>query len=264
MFQLNLDGQQITQKIAGSGFGQPRFSREAIAEFQIVTNLFDITQGRSAGMQVQAISKSGTNTQQRQRLRLLPRRQAQRAPTRSPSACCRIRISRSAARSAGRSCGTSSTTSRRTNTSASRARSSAARRRCRGRRFTRAVQERRRRAFSRASTISSRRNSRLSVRGSRVGLGATRSCSASTAIRRTPRCRPRPPPTSSASWSTCSAGSNKVHRSQGRLQQLRLDQRAAAEMVGIAAVPTSPASPSARPTTSRSIPGRTTGRAATT
>jgi carboxypeptidase family protein len=62
MFQLNLDGQQITQKIAGSGFGQPRFSRESIAEFQIVTNLFDITQGRSAGVQVQAISKSGTNT----------------------------------------------------------------------------------------------------------------------------------------------------------------------------------------------------------
>lgn len=62
MFQLNLDGQQITQKIAGSGFGQPRFSREAIAEFQIVTNLFDITQGRSGGVQVQAISKSGTNT----------------------------------------------------------------------------------------------------------------------------------------------------------------------------------------------------------
>jgi hypothetical protein len=61
MFQLNLDGQQITQKIAGSGFGQPKFSREAIAEFQIVTNMFDITQGRSTGVQVQAISRSGTN-----------------------------------------------------------------------------------------------------------------------------------------------------------------------------------------------------------
>jgi hypothetical protein len=61
LWQLNLDGQQITQKVAGSGFGQPRFSREAIAEFQIVTNMFDITQGRSAGMQIQAISKSGTN-----------------------------------------------------------------------------------------------------------------------------------------------------------------------------------------------------------
>jgi carboxypeptidase family protein len=61
-WQLNLDGQQITQKVAGSGFGQPRFSRESIAEFQIVTTMFDITQGRSAGMEIQAISKSGSNT----------------------------------------------------------------------------------------------------------------------------------------------------------------------------------------------------------
>ncbi|MBI4475566.1 MAG: TonB-dependent receptor, partial [Acidobacteria bacterium] len=60
-FQLNLDGQQITQRVAGAGFGQPKISREAIAEFQIVTNLFDITQGRSTGMQVQAISRAGTN-----------------------------------------------------------------------------------------------------------------------------------------------------------------------------------------------------------
>ena len=60
-FQLNLDGQQITQRVAGSGFGQPKVSREAIAEFQIVTNMFDIAQGRSTGMQVQAISRSGTN-----------------------------------------------------------------------------------------------------------------------------------------------------------------------------------------------------------
>ena len=60
MFQLNLDGQQVTQKISG-GFGQPKFSRESIGEFQIVTNLFDITQGRSAGVQVQAVSRAGTN-----------------------------------------------------------------------------------------------------------------------------------------------------------------------------------------------------------
>jgi hypothetical protein len=56
-FQLNLDGQEITQQVAGGGFGQPRFSREAIAEFQVITNLFDITQGRSLGIQVQAISR---------------------------------------------------------------------------------------------------------------------------------------------------------------------------------------------------------------
>jgi Carboxypeptidase regulatory-like domain len=60
-FQLNLDGQQITQSVASSGFGQPRFSREAIAEFQVVTNQFEITQGRSIGIQVQAVSRSGTN-----------------------------------------------------------------------------------------------------------------------------------------------------------------------------------------------------------
>ncbi len=75
-FQLNLDGQEITQQVAGGGFGQPKFSREAIAEFQVVTNLFDITQGRSLGIQVQAISRSGTNNLRRQRLRLFPRRQA--------------------------------------------------------------------------------------------------------------------------------------------------------------------------------------------
>lgn len=61
-FQLNLDGQQITEQVAGSSFGQPGLSRDAIAEYQIVTNLFDVTMGRSAGLQVQAISKSGGNT----------------------------------------------------------------------------------------------------------------------------------------------------------------------------------------------------------
>ena len=60
-YQLNLDGQQITQRVAGSGFGEPKLSREAIAEFQVQTNLYDISEGRSTGIQVQAISRSGTN-----------------------------------------------------------------------------------------------------------------------------------------------------------------------------------------------------------
>ncbi len=60
-FQMNIDGQQITQRVSGSGFGQPKMSREAIAEFQVITNMYDITQGRSTGIQVQAISRSGTN-----------------------------------------------------------------------------------------------------------------------------------------------------------------------------------------------------------
>lgn len=61
-FQLNLDGQQVTNEASVSNFfGQPRFSREAIAEFQVVSNLFDITEGRSTGMQVRAVSRSGAN-----------------------------------------------------------------------------------------------------------------------------------------------------------------------------------------------------------
>ena len=59
-FQLNVDGQQVTQLIATS-FGQPRFSKDTIAEFEVITNRFDARQGRSTGMQVNAITKSGTN-----------------------------------------------------------------------------------------------------------------------------------------------------------------------------------------------------------
>ena len=59
-FQLNIDGQQVTQLVA-TGFGQPRLSRDAIAEFEFISNRFDATQGRSLGVQVNAITKSGTN-----------------------------------------------------------------------------------------------------------------------------------------------------------------------------------------------------------
>jgi hypothetical protein len=59
-FQLNVDGQQVTQLIATS-FGQPRFSKDTIAEFEVITNRFDARQGRSMGIQVNAITKSGTN-----------------------------------------------------------------------------------------------------------------------------------------------------------------------------------------------------------
>jgi len=58
-FQTNMDGQQVTAQL-GPG-GQPRFSRDAIAEFQFVSNRFDATQGRSAESQVNAITKSGSN-----------------------------------------------------------------------------------------------------------------------------------------------------------------------------------------------------------
>ena len=61
-FQLNLDGQNITNGASNSSFGEPIISRDAIAEYQIITNLFDVTMGRSTGIQVQAVTKSGSNT----------------------------------------------------------------------------------------------------------------------------------------------------------------------------------------------------------
>jgi hypothetical protein len=60
-FQINVDGQQVTSNLTGST-SQPRISQDAIAEFQFVSSRFDATQGRSSGVQVNAITKSGTNT----------------------------------------------------------------------------------------------------------------------------------------------------------------------------------------------------------
>ncbi len=60
-FQINMDGQQVTDSLAGSGFGQPRFSRDSVAEFEFISNRFDATQGRSMGVVVNAVTKSGTN-----------------------------------------------------------------------------------------------------------------------------------------------------------------------------------------------------------
>src|SRR5258705_542515 len=59
-FELNIDGQQVTSEF-GTG-NQPRYSKDSIAEFQFISNRFDATQGRSSGVQVNAITKSGTNT----------------------------------------------------------------------------------------------------------------------------------------------------------------------------------------------------------
>ena len=59
-FQLNMDGQQVTNNI-GPG-AQPKFSRASVGEFQFISNRFDATQGRSLGVQVNAITRSGTNS----------------------------------------------------------------------------------------------------------------------------------------------------------------------------------------------------------
>jgi hypothetical protein len=61
-FQLNVDGQQVTNNCCGGANRQPSFSRDAIAEFQFISNRFDAVQGRSSGVQVNVVTKSGTNT----------------------------------------------------------------------------------------------------------------------------------------------------------------------------------------------------------
>jgi hypothetical protein len=58
-FQLNVDGLQVTANL-GTG-NQARYSNDAIAEFQFISNRFDATQGRSSGVQVNAVTRSGTN-----------------------------------------------------------------------------------------------------------------------------------------------------------------------------------------------------------
>ena len=60
-FQITMDGLQVSQDSVGSSFGQPRFSQDAISQFQIITNRFDATAGRSAGIYVNAQTKAGTN-----------------------------------------------------------------------------------------------------------------------------------------------------------------------------------------------------------
>ena len=64
-FQINVDGQAVTNyfvALDSTSKRQPRFSRDAMAEFELKSSRFDATQGRSFGLQVNAVTKSGTNT----------------------------------------------------------------------------------------------------------------------------------------------------------------------------------------------------------
>src|SRR5207244_9182586 len=57
-----VDGQDVTINYHSSTDSeQPGYSRDAIAEFEVIANRFDASQGRSAGMLVNAVTKSGTN-----------------------------------------------------------------------------------------------------------------------------------------------------------------------------------------------------------
>jgi hypothetical protein len=49
-YQLNVDGQQVSDVLSSSASAQPRFSRDSIAELELITNRFDATQGRTSGI----------------------------------------------------------------------------------------------------------------------------------------------------------------------------------------------------------------------
>jgi hypothetical protein len=60
-YQINLDGQQVTQDAGSSASGDPLISKEAIDQFQLITNRFDATLGRSDQVEINAATKSGTD-----------------------------------------------------------------------------------------------------------------------------------------------------------------------------------------------------------
>ena len=51
----------MTQNTPTDAFGEPQYSQDAIDQFQIITNRFDATLGRSSRMQVNVQTKTGTN-----------------------------------------------------------------------------------------------------------------------------------------------------------------------------------------------------------
>jgi carboxypeptidase family protein len=116
-FQLTIDGQEVSVAQGGNR-GQPRFSRDAIGEFQFLSSRFDATQGRSSGLMVNAITKSGSNVAAGSFAATSVTTASMRR-TSSRATSCRIRTSSSAPPTAGRSCGTGCTTSPITSTSAS-------------------------------------------------------------------------------------------------------------------------------------------------
>jgi len=107
-FQLNLDGQQITQKIAGSGFGQPKFSRESIAEFRSSPTCSTSRRADRPAFRCRRSRALGPTRWPAARTAsfaaticsaLIASRRTRRIP--SPTGSCRIRTSRSALRWAG-------------------------------------------------------------------------------------------------------------------------------------------------------------------
>ena len=60
-YQLNMDGVQVTNTMASSFFGNVKFARDSIAEFEFQSSRFDATNGRSMGILLNTVSRGGTN-----------------------------------------------------------------------------------------------------------------------------------------------------------------------------------------------------------
>jgi len=60
---VRIDGVQARSQLGGGDLGRGPFtlSMEAIREFEIITNAYDVTQGRGGGGAVSAVTKTGTN-----------------------------------------------------------------------------------------------------------------------------------------------------------------------------------------------------------
>ena len=61
---VRIDGMQARNMLRGGELGRGPYtlSLEAIREFEIVTNVYDVTQGRQGGGAISAVTKAGTNT----------------------------------------------------------------------------------------------------------------------------------------------------------------------------------------------------------
>src|SRR5881396_2313938 len=60
--QTKVDGQEVTINYhSAPDSEQTSFNKDAIGEFEVIANRFDASQGRSAGMLVDAVTKAGTN-----------------------------------------------------------------------------------------------------------------------------------------------------------------------------------------------------------
>jgi len=60
---VRIDGMQARNMLRGGELGRGPYtiSMEAIREFEVVTNVYDVTQGRMGGGSISAVTKSGTN-----------------------------------------------------------------------------------------------------------------------------------------------------------------------------------------------------------